>query len=142
MTKDTSYAVLTGVCWLLIAGPVLLWHSRGVARTGGRHRSLTADEHTQVAELAIERAKRLVEMGKDVVIVLDGITRWIKGWKRNGWVNSAKQPVKNADLWRELDAATQRHTIDWQWVKGHAGDPGNERADALANAGAAEYSGR
>lgn len=71
--------------------------------------------------------------------VLGGITSWIQGWKRNGWKNSAKQPVKNADLWRALDAAAARHTIDWRWVKGHAGDVGNERADALANAGAARF---
>lgn len=71
--------------------------------------------------------------------VLGGITSWIQGWKRNGWKNSAKQPVKNADLWRALDAAAERHTIDWRWVKGHAGDVGNERADALANAGAARF---
>jgi ribonuclease HI len=69
--------------------------------------------------------------------VLDGITRWIHGWKRNGWQNSAKQPVKNADLWRSLDEVSVRHAVDWRWVKGHSGDFGNERADALANDGAA-----
>jgi ribonuclease HI len=69
--------------------------------------------------------------------VLQGITSWIHGWKRNGWQNSAKQPVKNADLWRALDEASAAHTIDWRWVKGHSGDAGNERADALANSGAA-----
>lgn len=69
--------------------------------------------------------------------VLQGITSWIHGWKRNGWQNSSKQPVKNADLWRSLDEASARHAIDWRWVKGHSGDIGNERADALANDGAA-----
>jgi ribonuclease HI len=73
----------------------------------------------------------------DSLYVLKGITSWISGWKRNGWQNSAKQPVKNADLWRALDAAAAPHEIDWRWVKGHSGDPGNERADALANEGAA-----
>ena len=68
--------------------------------------------------------------------VLQGITSWIHGWKRNGWQNSSKQPVKNADLWRWLDEASARHAIDWRWVKGHSGDVGNERADALANDGA------
>jgi ribonuclease HI len=73
----------------------------------------------------------------DSKYVMDGITSWIVGWKRNGWQTSAKQPVKNADLWRALDAAAARHEVEWRWVKGHSGDPGNERADALANAGAA-----
>jgi ribonuclease HI len=78
-----------------------------------------------------------VTLYTDSKYVLGGITSWITGWKRNGWKNAAKQPVKNADLWRALDAATDGHEIDWRWVKGHAGDLGNERADALANAGAA-----
>ena len=64
--------------------------------------------------------------------VRDGITKWLKGWKRNGWRTAEKKPVKNEDLWKRLDAATARHDIDWRWVKGHNGDPGNERADALA----------
>ena len=63
----------------------------------------------------------------------DGITKWIHGWQRNGWRTAAKQPVKNADLWQELITATEPHRIDWTWVKGHAGDPDNERADALAS---------
>jgi ribonuclease HI len=74
----------------------------------------------------------------DSLYVLKGITGWIAGWKRNGWQNSAKQPVKNAELWRALDAAAAPHDIDWRWVKGHSGDVGNERADALANEGAAQ----
>ena len=73
----------------------------------------------------------------DSKYVLQGITIWIHGWKRNGWQNSAKQPVKNADLWRRLDEVSARHSIEWRWVKGHSGDHGNERADALANDGAA-----
>jgi len=77
----------------------------------------------------------------DSKYVLEGITSWIFGWKRNGWKNSAKQPVKNADLWRALDERAARHVIDWRWVKGHSGDFGNERADALANAGAARFTG-
>ena len=69
--------------------------------------------------------------------LLEGITRWIHGWKRNGWQNAAKQPVKNAELWRRLDEQAARHDVEWQWVKGHSGDLGNERADQLANAGVA-----
>jgi ribonuclease HI len=73
----------------------------------------------------------------DSKYVMNGITSWIIGWKRNGWKTSAKQPVKNADLWQALDAAVARHEVEWRWVKGHSGDVGNERADALANAGVA-----
>lgn len=75
-----------------------------------------------------------VTLSTDSVYVRDGITRWIHGWQRNGWRTAAKAPVKNADLWQALIAAAAPHTIDWRWVKGHAGDPDNERADALANA--------
>ena len=79
----------------------------------------------------------------DVVLYLDsqyvrkGITEWIQGWKAKGWVTASKEPVKNVELWKQLDALVQGsgHRIDWRWVKGHAGDPGNERADALANKG-------
>lgn len=71
----------------------------------------------------------------DSTYVRDGITTWIHNWKKRGWKTSAKKPVKNVDLWQRLEAATTRHEIDWRWVKGHAGDPGNERADALANEG-------
>jgi len=62
-----------------------------------------------------------------------GITQWIANWKRNGWKTAQRKPVKNADLWQQLDAATSSHQIDWRWVKGHAGDSGNERADQLVN---------
>ena len=73
----------------------------------------------------------------DSQYVLKGITEWLPGWKAKGWRTAAKQPVKNVDLWQRLDAlvANSGHAIDWRWVKGHAGDPGNERADALANKG-------
>ena len=76
-----------------------------------------------------------VELYLDSQYVRQGITEWIHNWKRRGWVTTDKKPVKNADLWQALDQATQRHTINYHWVKGHAGDPGNEKADALANAG-------
>ncbi|MEM1345798.1 MAG: ribonuclease HI [Pseudomonadota bacterium] len=70
----------------------------------------------------------------DSVYLRDGITAWIHAWKQNGWKTSAKKPVKNADLWQRLDTAQARHTVVWQWVKGHAGHPQNERADGLARA--------
>ena len=76
-----------------------------------------------------------VRLHTDSKYVLDGINRWIDGWKQRGWKTSAKKPVKNQDLWEELDEARLRHDIDWVWVKGHAGNPGNEEADELANQG-------
>ena len=75
----------------------------------------------------------------DSSYVRDGVTRWIHGWKRNGWKTAAKKPVKNEDLWRRLDTAAARHDVTWEWVKGHAGHPENERADALARAGMAPF---
>ena len=78
-----------------------------------------------------------VHLHTDSTYVRSGITSWLAGWKRNGWRTAEKQPVKNADLWQRLDAAAARHHVEWRWVKGHAGDPGNERADALANLGMA-----
>ena len=82
-----------------------------------------------------------VRLHTDSTYVMQGITRWIHGWKKNGWKTSSKEPVKNADLWQELESATMRHTIEWRWVKGHAGHDGNERADALANRGVSAASG-
>jgi ribonuclease HI len=78
-----------------------------------------------------------VLMYMDSEYVRKGITEWLAGWKARGWKTAAKQPVKNVDLWQALDEAVQSggHQIEWRWVKGHAGDPGNERADALANRG-------
>ncbi len=80
----------------------------------------------------------------DSQYVLKGITEWIQGWKARGWRTAAKAPVKNVDLWQQLDAllVSSGHTIDWRWVRGHTGDPGNERADALANKGVERALGR
>ncbi|MCX7217754.1 MAG: ribonuclease HI [Burkholderiales bacterium] len=71
----------------------------------------------------------------DSQYVLKGITEWIQGWKAKGWKTAAKTPVKNVDLWQALDQARNTHKIEWKWVKGHSGHPGNERADQLANRG-------
>jgi ribonuclease HI len=76
-----------------------------------------------------------VHLTTDSKYVLQGITEWITGWKKNGWRNSAKEPVKNVDLWQRLDQARTRHEVEWCWVKGHTGHPENERADELANLG-------
>jgi ribonuclease HI len=102
-------------------------------------------EMTAVIE-ALAALKRPCEvtLHLDSQYVLKGITEWLPGWKAKGWRTASKQPVKNADLWQKLDAlvATSGHKIDWRWVRGHAGDPGNERADALANLGVERALGR
>ncbi len=79
-----------------------------------------------------------VDLYTDSQYVRKGITEWLAGWKRNGWKTASKKPVKNEDLWRELDEAVARHRVNWHWVKGHAGIPDNELADELANLGVAE----
>ena len=81
------------------------------------------------------KAPSKVILHTDSTYVKDGLTKWIHGWKKNGWKTAAKKPVKNKEYWQALDAACQRHDITWKWVKGHAGDAGNERADELANRG-------
>ena len=77
---------------------------------------------------------REIALTTDSQYVRQGITQWIHGWRRNGWRTSAKQPVKNQDLWQALDALAAKHSVSWHWVKGHSGHPENEQADALANA--------
>lgn len=84
---------------------------------------------------ALKRPYR-VTLSTDSRYVMDGLTKWIHGWERNGWRTADKKPVKNADLWQALLAAAKPHRIEWQWVKGHTGHPENERADALASAAA------
>lgn len=83
---------------------------------------------------ALKRSSNVV-LHTDSTYVKDGITKWIHGWRRNGWRTAAKKPVKNSELWQRLDEASKRHDIDWRWVKGHAGHPENERADELARSG-------
>ncbi len=86
---------------------------------------------------AIEALKRpcTVTVHTDSVYVQKGISEWIHNWKKRGWKTATREPVKNADLWQELDGLVTTHKIDWRWIKGHAGHAGNERADALANRG-------
>jgi ribonuclease HI len=107
----------------------------GEANTTNNRMELLAAIH------ALEALDRDTEITliTDSNYVKNGITGWIFGWKKNGWKNAAKQPVKNAELWQRLDAANARHRVTWQWVKGHAGHPQNERADALARAGMAPF---
>jgi ribonuclease HI len=113
-----------------------------ILRSNGRERELSGGESPTTnnrMELmaAIEALNALkkpchVQLWTDSIYVRDGITKWIHGWRRNGWKTSDKKPVKNAELWQALLDATAPHRIDWHWVKGHAGHPENERADALA----------
>ena len=112
-------------------------------RSGAREKELSGGEkHTTNNRMELTAAIRGLEtltrpchvtLVPDSVYVKDGITRWIHGWQRNGWRTADKKPVKNAELWQELLEATARHRIDWVWVKGHAGDEDNERADRLAS---------
>ncbi len=91
-----------------------------------------------IEALSVLKRRCQVTLYTDSSYVKDGITSWIQGWKRKGWRTASGGAVKNVDLWQRLDALAQQHDVDWRWVKGHAGDPGNERADALANQGVAQ----
>jgi len=106
----------------------------GESSTTNNRMELTAV--IQVLTVLKKRCK--VVIYTDSEYVRKGITEWITNWKRRGWKTADNKPVKNADLWQKLEAAEAAHQVEWRWVKGHAGDPGNERADALANRGAAE----
>jgi ribonuclease HI len=114
-----------------------------VLRFKGRQRELMGAEpmttnNRMELTAAIEALNALkrpcrVTLSTDSAYLKDGITRWIQGWQRSGWKTADRKPVKNADLWQALLAATERHRIDWRWVKAHNGHADNERADALAN---------
>ncbi len=103
----------------------------GEAQTTNNRMELTA----VIESLAALKTPCRVTLHLDSEYVRNGITSWIHNWKRRGWRTASNQAVKNVDLWQKLDAVTQVHKIDWRWVKGHAGNEGNERADALANRG-------
>ena len=119
-----------------------------VLQGGGRERELYGGDvqttnnrmELMAAIQALEALRRpaTVRLHTDSKYLLDGITKWVDGWQRNGWKTAAKKPVKNDDLWRRLIEAMKPHDVTWVWVKGHAGDPGNERADALARRGIEE----
>ena len=118
-------------------GAVLQYNGHIKELKGGE--ALTTNNRMELTAAieALNSLKRpcVVELHTDSKYVKDGLTKWIHGWKKNGWKTAAKKPVKNAELWQALDAAVARHKIDWHWVKGHAGDEMNERADALAAEG-------
>lgn len=123
---------------------VLMKSGSVVKELHGGERNTTNNRMELLAVIrALEALKRPchVLLHADSQYVLKGITEWLAGWKAKGWKTASKQPVKNVDLWQQLDALvnTSGHQIEWRWVKGHDGDPGNERADALANQGVAQY---
>ena len=119
---------------ILMSGPHRKELKGGEAVTTNNRMELMA----AIAALEALKKPSTVELHTDSNYLKDGITKWIHGWKRNGWRTADKKPVKNEELWQRLDAARARHEIDWRWVKGHAGHPENERADELARMAIAE----
>ena len=123
-----------------------------VLSMGGVEKTLMGHEaHTTNNRMELTAAIRALEaltkpcavtLTTDSNYVRDGIMKWVHGWQRKGWRTADGSPVKNVELWKDLLAATARHKVTWKWVKGHAGDPGNERADALANAAIDQARGR
>jgi ribonuclease HI len=120
---------------MLQCGEVIKELSGGSADTTNNRMELQA----AIEALNALKEPCAVALYTDSQYVKNGITEWIKGWQKNGWMNSQKKPVKNADLWQALLEASARHSVQWHWVKGHAGDAGNERADTLARLGMVEY---
>jgi ribonuclease HI len=118
-------------------GAILVAGARRKEIFGGEADTTNNRMELMAAIMALEALRKpcAVRMHVDSQYVRQGITGWIHGWKRNGWKTADKKPVKNAELWQRLDLARERHEIEWLWVKGHAGDPENERADELAREG-------
>ncbi|MFY0662728.1 MAG: ribonuclease HI [Shimia sp.] len=108
---------------------------------GGAENTTNNKMELMAAIMALETLERpsTITVVTDSTYVKNGVTGWIFGWKKNGWKTAAKKPVKNVELWQRLDAAQARHQVTWEWVKGHAGHPENERADELARAGMAPF---
>ncbi len=130
------------------------WGVLLIAREGDavlKERELSGGEpdttNNRMELMAAIQALESLSRPSDIVVVTDsayvknGVTEWIHGWKRNGWKTSTKKPVKNVELWQQLDAAQARHSVEWRWIKGHAGHAENERADELARAGMAPFKG-
>ena len=115
----------------MIAGPHRKTMHGGERDTTNNRMELTA----AIEALNALKGSRKVRLHTDSKYVMHGITEWMPNWKKRGWKTAAKKPVKNQDLWIALDEAISRHQIEWKWVRGHAGNDGNEEADALANRG-------
>ncbi len=122
-------------------GAILSWDEHVREMSGGEQLTTNNRMELMAAIMALETLKRPcdVDIFTDSKYVSDGVMGWIHGWKRNGWMTSAKKPVKNVELWQRLDAAATRHNVEWHWVKGHAGHDLNERADELAREGMAPF---
>lgn len=118
-------------------GVLMRYAGHEKALHGGEAQTTNNRMELMAAIVGLESLKRRchIDLYTDSQYVRKGITEWIHGWKRNGWKTASKQPVKNKDLWQRLDEQIGKHQVDWHWVKGHAGNEGNERADALANQG-------
>ncbi|MAN79023.1 MAG: ribonuclease HI [Rhodospirillaceae bacterium] len=121
-------------------GVLLRWRDHEKELCGGEAQSTNNRMELMAAIQGLESLTRpsKVRLVTDSTYVKDGITKWIHGWKRNGWKTAAKKPVKNEDLWRRLEAALGPHDVEWHWVKGHDGHAENERADELARRGILE----
>jgi ribonuclease HI len=118
-------------------GALLSWNGPEKKLSGGETLTTNNRMELMAAIAALESLKETctVTLYTDSVYVKQGLNEWLPGWKARGWRTADKKPVKNQDLWQRLDAAAARHQVDWHWVKGHAGNPGNEAADRLANEG-------
>ena len=122
-------------------GAILSFKGKERELSGGEAMTTNNRMELMGAISALETLTRpcTVALHTDSQYLRQGITAWIHGWKKNGWKTADKKPVKNEELWKRLDAALKQHKIEWKWVKGHAGDEMNERADALARAGMAPF---
>ncbi len=136
--KDVVDAFTDGACsgnpgpggW----GAILRWRGHEKEISGGEAETTNNRMELMAAISALETLKRpsRVRVHTDSTYVKDGITKWLASWKRRGWKTADKKPVKNVELWQRLETAASRHDVSWHWVRGHAGHPENERADALA----------
>lgn len=140
-TRDSVEIFTDGACsgnpgpggW----GALLRYKGQEKELHGGELQTTNNRMEMMAAIRALEALRRpsRVEITTDSNYLRDGITKWIHGWKKNGWKTAAKKPVKNKELWERLDKALQGHDVEWHWIKGHSGHPENERADALARQG-------
>lgn len=139
MTQNNTVVIYTdGACsgnpgpggW----GSVLLYNGHRRELSGGEAETTNNRMEMMAVIEALEALKRSckIVIHTDSTYVMKGMTEWLAQWKQRGWKTAAKKPVKNVDLWQRLDAAMERHDVDWRWVKGHSGVPENERADELA----------
>lgn len=124
-------------------GALMLYKGEEKEISGGEFDTTNNRMEMLAAIMALKALKRSVpvRIHTDSKYLMDGITKWIQKWRANGWRTAARKPVKNADLWQELEVLLEDHDVEWAWVKGHSGHPENERADALANQGMALYKG-